>query len=169
MKCKLSNNVIPNTGNKSIEKSLKFTIMVNYPKTKHKTPLKPIREISRLYRCLWSLADSRNSTSRCLCWIKAYIQLQVRATETYKRHQITIFLIPLNQIKLETPMKSNKKTYRIICKEIKRSRKPKCNKRLIQILDTMVQVPNISKCILSETQSENPRHENQTPWSTPQA
>lgn len=36
------------------------------------------------YRCLCSFADSRNSTSRCLCWIKEYIQLQVRATETYK-------------------------------------------------------------------------------------
>lgn len=39
----------------------------------------------------------------------------------------------------------------IICEEIKGSREPKCDERLVQILGAMLQIPNIGKCVLSKT------------------
>lgn len=58
-------------------------------------------------------------------------------------------------------MKTTKpsKAHRIIGEEIERSRESEGNKRLVQILDTVLQIPHIGKCVVAEAKNQSPSHQ----------
>lgn len=129
--------------------------------------------IWRNYRCLCSWADSLNSKSRCLCWSKKYMQLQVRAMETYpmQKHMVekttSFFLLVLFFFFFHSENNVNElkiNSHGIICEEIQGSRKSKCDKWLVQKFGAMLQIPYIGKRVLSEMVREAKKGINTTMW-----
>lgn len=55
--------------------------------------------------------------------------------------------------------KININTHRIIREQIERSLKSVRNKRLVQVLGAVLQISHIRKCVLSEAQIKNPKHQ----------
>lgn len=83
--------------------------------------------------------------------------------ETYKAQQVKSLSVNefLNQKNFSKQLKAprSSRTHGISRKEIQGSREPVGDQRLIQILDAMLQVPHIGKCVLAEAHNENPRHQ----------